>query len=90
MGDDGVGLHVDAAGDHRHAAVVDAHALAHDGKAGLLVKEGHLTGRAQEEEAVDSGVDHAVEMALEGLVVDGAVVELGNDDGRDDAADLEV
>ena len=90
MLDHALGLGVDDAHEHGNAMVDDAHGLAHHLVAALVGREDHLARGAKEEQAVDARVDHVVNEALKRRNVKLVVGSVGNDDGRDDAADLEV
>ena len=85
-----LGLGVDDAHQDGHAVVDDADGLGDDLAAALVGGEDDLAGGAEEEQAVDAGVDHVVDEALEGRDVELVVGRVGDDDGRDDASDLEV
>ena len=85
--DDALGLGVDNADQQRDAAVDDAHGFALDLGAALGGREGDLTGGAGHEQAVEAGLDQAVDVTLERGDVELAVLER-NGQGRHDAADL--
>ena len=88
--DDALGLHVDDACQNGHAVVDDAHGLFQQLEALVVVEEGNLAARAQEEQAVDAAFDHAVDGALEGGHVELAVCVQGHNDRRDDAVELGI
>ena len=88
--DHALGLGVDDAHQHGHAAVDDAHGLADHLVAALVGGEDDLARGAQEEQAVDARVDHVVDEALERRDVELVVGGVGHDDGRHDAGDLKV
>ena len=52
---------------HRHAAVHHGDGLLQHVIALRIGEEGHLARRAQEEQAIDAGLDHAVDGAFERL-----------------------
>ena len=86
MLDHAVSLRIDAADKHRHAAVDDADSLAHNLLAVLVRREGDLARGAEEEEAMDAGIEHAVDEALIGRHVDRMVRKIGRHDRRHDTA----
>ena len=80
-----LGLGVDDADEHGHAMIDDTDRLADDLIAALVGGKDDLAGRAEEEQAVDACLNHAVDVALKGSDVELAVLGVGNDDRRDDA-----
>ena len=90
LGEHALGLGVDDAHEDGDAVVDDADGLLDDLLTALVGREDDLTGGAQEEQAVDAGVDHAVDEALEGRDVELVVGGVGDDDGGNDAANLEL
>ena len=85
--DDAQGLHVDDAGQDGHAAAHDGDGLLKDVLTLGVGQEGNLAGGAQEEETVDAGINHAVDVAAERLEVKRALGGQRNDYGRNDAFD---
>ena len=85
--DDALGLGVDDADQERDAAVDDAHGLALDLGAALGGRERDLTGGAGHEQAVEAGLDQAVDVTLERGDVELTVLERDSQ-GRDNATDL--
>ena len=83
-----VGLGVDAADEHGHAAVDNLHDGLDDLAAAGVGAERDLAGGAEREQAIDASVDHAVERAREADLVDFAVGGERGDDRGDDPAEL--
>ena len=83
--DHALGLGVDDAHEHGHAARDDADGLADDLVAALIGGEDDLARGSEEEQAVDAAVDHVVDEPLERGDVELVVGRVGRDDGRDDA-----
>ena len=88
--DHALGLRVDDAREHRHAVVDDADHVLDDLGAALVGREHDLRRRAQDEEAVDASLDHAVDVAFERGHVELTVLGERHHDGRDDAAETLV
>ena len=61
-----LGLGIDDADQNRHAVVDDADGLGDDLATTLVGGENDLTRRAQEEQAIDAGIDHAVDNIVAG------------------------
>ena len=86
--DHALGLGVDDADQDGNAVVDDADGLGDDLATTLVGGENDLTRRAQEEQAIDAGIDHAVDAALKGGNVELVVFGIGNNDGRDNAGEF--
>ncbi len=86
--DHALGLGIDDADQNRHAVIDDAHGLGDNLATALVGGEDDLTRRAQEEQAIDAGIDHAVDAALKGGNVELVVFGIGNNDGRDNAGEF--
>ena len=86
--DHALGLGVDDADQDGNAVVDDADGLGDDLATTLVGGENDLTRRAQEEQAIDAGVDHAVDATLKGGNVELVVFGIGNNDGRDNAGEF--
>ena len=83
-----LGLGIDDADQNRHAVIDDAHGLGDDLTATLVGGEDDLARGAQEEQAIDAGIDHAVDAALKGGNIELVVFGIGNNDGRDNAGEF--
>jgi len=83
---DALGLGVDDADQERDTAVDDAHGFTLDLCTTLGRREGDLTGGAGDEQTVEAGLDHAVDVAFERRDVEFAVLERDGQ-GRDNATD---
>ena len=66
MLDHALGLGIDDADQNGNAVVDDAHGLGDNLAAALVGGEDDLARGAQEEQAIDAGIDHAVDAALKG------------------------
>ena len=86
--DHALGLGIDDADQNGHAVVDDTHGLGDDLTTALVGGEDDLARGAQEEQAVDAGIDHAVDAALKGGNVELVVFGIGNNDGRDNAGEF--
>ena len=86
--DHALGLGIDDADQNRHAVVDDTDGLGDDLATTLIGGEDDLTRRAQEEQAIDAGVDHAVDAALKGDNIELMIFGIGNNDGRDNAGEF--
>ena len=53
-----------------------------------LEDEDDLARGSQEEQAIDAGIDHAVDAALKGGNVELVIFGIGNNDGRDNAGEF--
>ena len=86
--DHALGLGIDDADQDGHAVVDDANGLGNDLATALVGGEDDLARGAQEEQAIDAGIDHAVDAALKGGNVELVVFGIGNNDGRDNAGEF--
>ena len=86
--DHALGLGIDDADQDGHAVVDDTNGLGDDLATTLIGGENDLARRAQEEQAIDAGIDHAVDAALKGGNVELVVFGIGNNDGRDNAGEF--
>ena len=86
--DHALGLGVDDADQNRHAVVDDAHGLGDNLATALVGGEDDLARGSQEEQAIDAGIDHAVDAALKGGNVELVIFGIGNNDGRDNAGEF--
>ena len=86
--DHALGLGVDDADQNGNAVIDDAHRLGDDLAATLVGGEDDLARGAQEEQAIDAGIDHAVNAALKGGDIELVVFGIGNNDGRDNAGEF--
>ena len=86
--DHALGLGVDDADQNGNAVIDDAHGLGDDLTTTLVGGEDDLARGAQEEQAIDAGIDHAVDAALKGGNVELVVFGIGNNDGRDNAGEF--
>ena len=68
--------------------VDDSNGLGDDLSTTLVGGENDLTRRAQEEQTIDTGVDHAVDAALKGGNVELVIFGIGNNDGRNNAGEF--
>ena len=80
-----LGLGIDDADHNGHTVIDDADGLGDDLATALVGGEDDLARRAQEEQAVDASIDHAVDAALKGGNVELMIFGIGNNDGRDNA-----
>ena len=88
MLDHALGLGVDDADQNGNAVVDDAHGLGDNLATALVGGEDDLARRAQEEQAINAGIDHAVDAALKGGNIELVVFGIGNNDGRDNAGEF--
>ena len=86
--DHALGLGVDDADQNGNAVVDDAHGLGDDLATALVGGEDDLARGSQEEQAIDAGIDHAVDAALKGGNIELVVFGIGNNDGRDNAGEF--
>ena len=86
--DHALGLGVDDADQNGNAVVDDAHGLGDNLATALVGGEDDLARGAQEEQAIDAGIDHAVDAALKGGNIELVVFGIGNNDGRDNAGEF--
>ena len=86
--DHAFGLGIDDADQNGHAVVDDANGLGDDLTTALVGRENDLARGTQEEQAVDAGIDHAVDAALKGGNVELVIFGIGNNDGRDNAGEF--
>lgn len=80
-----LGLGIDNAHEHGNTMVDDANGLTDDLVATLVGRKYDLARGAEEEQAVDTRFDHAVDIALERGDVELTVLGVGDDNRRDDA-----
>ena len=88
MLDHALGLGIDDADQNGHAVVDNTHGLGDDLTTALVGGEDDLARGAQEEQAVDAGIDHAVDAALKGGNIELMIFGIGNNDGRDNAGEF--
>ena len=86
--DHALGLGVDDADQNGNAVVDDTDGLCDNLATALVGGEDDLARGAQEEQAIDAGIDHAVDAALKGGNVELVVFGIGNNDGRDNAGEF--
>ena len=86
--DHALGLGVDDADQNRHTVIDDAHGLGDDLTTALIGGEDDLARGAQEEQAIDAGIDHTVDAALKGGNIELVIFGIGNNDGRDNAGEF--
>ena len=79
-----LGLHIDDARDHGNPAGCGADSGLEDFATALVSGEHDLGGGSEEEEAVHSRLNHAVDVALERLNIKRAIGAQWGDDGWDD------
>ena len=83
-----LGLGIDDADQDGHTVVDDANGLGDNLTTTLVGGEDDLARGAQEEQAIDAGIDHAVDAALKGGNIKLVIFGIGNNDGRDNAGEF--
>lgn len=76
-----LGLGIDDADQDGHAVVDDTNGLGDDLATTLIGGEDDLARGSQEEQAIDAGIDHAVDAALKGDNIELVIFGIGNNDG---------
>ena len=88
--DDTQGFHVDDARENRNAAMNHGDGLLQHVITLSIGQKCNLTTGAQEEQAVDARIDHAVDGALERLEVERALLGQRNDNRGDNTVEVDV